>query len=149
MPSGSADLRLMFLELKTYIQDRAIDIPAGSNIGTDGYDVTGKGAFDSEILADDIPKGRRIYRTIFVDNAGKQTLSSYNAEKIVFDNRLNASEVRKETYQFRIPEKVKGELPFVAKLYYLPYPASFSKRLGLPAPEAVEIASAKQYITVN
>ena len=123
MPSGSADLRLLFLELKAFIKDRAIDIPARSNIGTDGYDVTGKGAFDSEILADDIPKGRRIYRTIFVDNAGKQTLSSYNAEKIVFDNRLNASEIRKENYQFRIPEKIKGELPIVAKLYYLPYPA--------------------------
>ena len=142
MPSGSADLRLLYLDLNADVGGHTIHIPADSRPDSGGYDVTGGGAFDEDILGSDILKGKRIYRSIFVDKSGKQTFSSYNAVKIIFDNRLNAAEIRKETYHFKIPEDAKGSLSLTANLYYLPYPSLFAKQQGLPEPKKVEIASA-------
>jgi len=153
MPSGSADLRLLWLELKAYVGKdiiRSIPINASPDYEQDSaYNVTGKGAFDDQILRDDIPKGNRIYRAIFVDKTGKQTLSSYNATKIIFDNRLNAEEIRKETYHFNIPKDVTGKLFLYATLYYLPYPDTFAKKFALPESEALEIAFAKKEIVLH
>ena len=148
MPSGSADLRQLWLELEAYNGDKIIPIPA-LPMGADTYDVTGKGPFDQEILGDDIPKGNRIYRTIFVDKTGIQTLSSYNAVRITFDNRLNASELRRETYHFKVPNDVKGKLTVKASLNYLPYPSFFSRRFGLPNPGSFEISSTKKEISLK
>lgn len=141
MPSGSADLRQLWLELTAFNGERIIPIPSRSAIGSAGYDVAGKGPFDQEILSEDIPEGNRIYRAIFIDEERKQTLSSYNAVDIIFDNRLNASEIRKETYAFKIPENVKGKITLRASLNYLPYPSSFSNRFGLPKPDLFEVAT--------
>jgi hypothetical protein len=149
MPSGSAELRLLFLELNAHVMDNVIFIPAAIKMGSSGYDISGKEAFDKEILGDVIPKGSRIYRTVFVDKTGSQTVSSYKAAKKIFDNRLNPSEIRKEAYYFKIPEDVKGALTLVANLYYLPYPASFARQLGLPEPEAFVIASSRKFIVVK
>lgn len=153
MPSGSADLRLLWLELKAYIGEKTIKtipIAASSNIkGQRAYDVTGRGAFDKEILRQDIPEGNRIYRAIFADKEGKQTLSSYNATKIIFDNRLDAEEIRKEIYQFKIPKDAKGKLFLFATLNYLPYPSIFAERLGLPEAEVFGISFAKKEIALQ
>ena len=149
MPSGSADLRLLYLDLNAYVGGHTIPIPADSRPDSGGYDVTGGGAFDEDILGSDILKGERIYRSIFVDKSGKQTFSSYNAVKIIFDNRLNAAEIRKETYHFKIPKDAKGSLSLAANLYYLPYPSLFAKQLGLPEPKKVEIASASQSVDLR
>jgi hypothetical protein len=140
MPSGSADLRLLWLQFDAFNGDERIPIPALST-GTGTYDVAGKGPDDVSILGDDIPRGARIYRAIFVDKTGRQTLSSYNAVRIIFDNRLNAAELRRETYSFKVPDNVKGRIALRASLNYLPYPSSFSRRFGLPKPESWEITS--------
>lgn len=147
-PSGSSDLRLLWLELTARIGDNVIVIPAVPD-GKDPFDVTGQTAFDREILGDDIQKGNRIYRAVFTDKTGKQTLASYNATKIIFDNRLNASEIRKETYHFRVPENAAEKIIIEARLSYLPYPSSFSRRFDLPKPERFEIADMKTEITVK
>ena len=148
MPSGSADLRQLWLELEACNGDMIISVPALS-LGVDTYDVTGKGPFDQEILGEDIPKGTRIYRAIFVDKAGIQTLSSYNAVRIAFDNRLNASELRLETYYFKVPKDFKGKLTLRASLNYLPYPSSFSRRFDLPKPESFKISSITKEIPLK
>lgn len=148
MPSGSADLRQLWLELEASNGDKIIPIPA-LPAGADTYDVAGKGPFDQEILGEDIPKGTRIYRAIFVDKTGIQTLSSYNAVRIAFDNRLNASELRRETYHFIVPKDARGKLTVKASLNYLPYPSSFSRRFGLPKPESFEISSARKEIQLK
>jgi hypothetical protein len=148
MPSGSADLRQLWLELEACNGDMIMSIPALS-LGVDTYDVTGKGPFDQEILGEDIPKGTRIYRAIFVDKAGIQTLSSYNAVRIAFDNRLNASELRLETYYFKVPKDFKGKLTLRASLNYLPYPSSFSRRFDLPKPESFKISSITKEIPLK
>ena len=149
MPSGSADLRQMWLSLQVAVGDRVIAVPAGSLRGAVPYDVAGKGPFDQEILGQDIPAGSRIYRCIFVDQSLRQTLSSYNAVRIIFDNRLDAGEIRHETYRVTIPPEARGTVALHASLNYLAYPSSFAARLGLPKPEPVEVASARAEIPVR
>ena len=115
----------------------------------DGYDVAGKSPSIRGEFEHNIPWGRRIYRAIYVDKTGKQTLSSYDAKRIIFDNRLNAAEIRKETYHYTAPYETDGFVSIVARLNYLPYPSSFSNRLGLPEPKAVEIASCSKKIIID
>lgn len=141
MPSGNIELRLLWLDIRAYTGDKAIQVAADSH---SVYDVAGNGPLDNEMISSDIPDGNRIYRAVFTDKSGKQTLASYDATKIVFDNRLNAAEVRKETYRFRIPEGAQQTVTLVATLRYLPHSSSFAKRLGISRPEPVEIASAKK-----
>jgi hypothetical protein len=143
MPSGSADLRLMWLELKAYAADWTMPVQVTSKfIAQNAYDVTGRGAFDQEALGEGIPRGNRIYRAIYVDETGKQTFFSYRATRIMFDNRLEAAEVRKETFRFTIPENAKSRMFVAATLKYLPYPEPFARSLGEQPAEAVEIATA-------
>lgn len=150
MPSGSPELRLLWIELKASTGGETIFVTASSDIKEQSaYDVSGKGALDGKVLEGDVTDGNRIYRSIFMDNAGKQTLSSYDAVKIIFDNRLNAAEIRKETYNFKIPKDVRDRVSFTATLKYLPYPSSFAKRLGLPKPKPAEIASSATDIIIN
>jgi uncharacterized protein with PIN domain len=149
MPSGSADLRRLWIDLKAFIGNRIIPISASSNANTNKYDISGGGQFDEEILRDDIPHGKRIYRAIYIDKSGRQTLSSYNASRIVFDNRLNATEIREEIYSFAIPKDARGTLVLVAKLNYLRYPSSFTDRFGILRPESIEIATSKKELIID
>ena len=149
MPSGSAELRLLVLELKSKIGDKVITVPARSNMKIEMYDVAGQGKFDALVLRKDVPEKSRLYRAVCVDENGVQTLFSYNASKIIFDNRLNASEVRKETYNFVVPGDANGTMEFRAYLRYLPYPGSFAGKIGVPESVMIEIASAEKTIHVK
>jgi hypothetical protein len=154
MPSGSAELRFLWLELRAYaLGDRAMrTIPILVSAGLEGedrYGIFGGSEIDRDVSKDDVTEGSRIYRAILADETGKQTLSSYNATKIIFDNRLSAAEIREEAYHFRVPGDAKGRLLLFADLYYFPYPGSFAKRLGLPKADGVVIASAKKEISLE
>ncbi|HSB78132.1 MAG TPA: multiheme c-type cytochrome [Candidatus Methylomirabilis sp.] len=149
MPSGSSDLRQLWLSLEVNIGGRTISVPARPARRSNTHDVVGSGSFDQLLLGQDIPRGSRIYRAIFVDEAGKPTLSSYEAVRILFDNRLEAGEIREESYHLTIPADARGEVRLHASLNYLPYPSSFSGRFGLPRPESVEIASSDQTVPVR
>ena len=116
-------------------------VPAGPVSGMTGYDVTGFRMSDAETLGNDIAKGMRIYRSIFADSKDRPTLSSYNAVNIIFDNRIDACEVREENYEFFIPEDAGKSMSVEARLYYMPYPVSFAEQLELPKPEAFVISS--------
>ena len=108
-----------------------------------------QGVPENEMFAGDIAEGNRVYRTIMVDKTGKMTLSSYDAVKIVFDNRLEPGEIRRETYHFKIPENSKGRIFLSASLKYLPYPGVFARRLGQPEARPVEIASTNMEIDLK
>jgi len=154
MPSGSAELRFLWLEVKAYApgdrQMRAIPIEVSTDLeGEDRYGMFGGSEIDRDAARDDVTKGSRIYRAILVDEAGKQTLSSYDATRIIFDNRLSAAEIRRETYRFRIPEGAEEKLFLYADLYYFPYPGLFAKRLGLARADGVVIASTKKMISLE
>jgi hypothetical protein len=145
MPSGSADLRLLWMEVMVRIKDEPVGNPAAilesaALEGSNAYAIAGRGRFDAILLGPEIPKGSRIYRAIFADGAGEATLDSYKAVAKLFDNRLQAAEKRKESYRFTIPEGAKGDIAIKATLKYMPYSSTFTSRFGLPAPEAVIVA---------
>lgn len=145
MPSGSADLRLLWLEVSVRIGDELAGKPAviaepEAPDESSAYSLAGRGRFDSILLGPEVPKGSRIYRAVFTDGTGQATLDSYNAVAKLFDNRLKAAEKRKESYQFIIPEGAKGDITINATLKYLPYSSTFTGRFGLPSPEAVIVA---------
>ena len=149
MPSGSADLRLLWLEVAVMTEDRSVSVPADTRGDTGRYDIAGSSVFDGDLLGDDIPAGSRIYRAVFLDAKGKQTLSSYDAVKITFDNRLNAAEVREETYKITVPSDVREKITVQARLKYLPYPASFTRKFGLEKAEPFEVASTRKVIMLR
>jgi hypothetical protein len=145
MPSGSADLRLLWIEVTVRIGDEPIGQPAvmlepEAPNESSAYSLAGRGRFDSILLGPEIPKGSRVYRAVFTDGAGQATLDSYNAVAKLFDNRLKAEEKRKESYRFMIPEGAMGDITVMATLKYLPYSSTFTSRFGLPSPEAVIVA---------
>lgn len=149
MPSGSAELRVLVLQLRSVIGDKVITVPASSYMKTDMHDVAGEGKFDKFVLGKDVPHKSRLYRAVCVDEKGKQTLFSYEASSIIFDNRLNASEVRKESYNFKVPGNAEGPMQFGASLWYLPYPGSFAEKIGVPGAAMIEIASAEKIVRVK
>jgi hypothetical protein len=154
MPSGSAELRFLSLELRAYAFGdramRAIPIPVSASLGGgDSYGIFGGSEIDRDVSNEQVTKGSRVYRSILVDGTGEQTLSSYNATRIIFDNRLSAAEIRKEVYRFKIPEDAEAKLMLFADLYYFPYPDSFAERLGLQKADGVVIASAKKTIALE
>jgi len=151
MPSGSADLRLLWLEVSARTEDRLLILPAEAAAfdvpdELSLYSVAGRGVFDTRLLGPEIPAGSRVYRAIFADGSGRATLDSYDAVGKIFDNRLKAAEERMEFYRLRIPEEVKGDLLIQATLKYLPYSSTFTDRFGLPRPDAAIVA--QQEITL-
>lgn len=150
MPTGSAELRLLWVELKARMGDTVINIPADSNTGNHNrFDITGGGSSDREIIGTDIPDGSRIYRIIMADKEGKHTLSSYKASQVVFDNRLNPAEIRRETYRFKIPPGNGDRINIVASLNYLSYPSSFGSKLGVARAETVNIYTAEKSVALR
>ena len=154
MPSGSVDLRLLWLEVTASAEDRVLILPAEAAVhdvpdGTSLYSIAGLGVFDTRLLGPEIPKGSRIYRAIFADDSGQATLDSYDAVEKLFDNRLKAAEKRQELYRLMIPEGLESDLLIEATLKYLPYSSTFTDRFGLSKPEAVIVAQQKMLLPTH
>ncbi len=140
LPTGSVDLRLLWLELSVVTPGGSVTVPAVPAATDLPYDVAGGATSDADLLGGDIPAGSRIYRSVFVDAAGAPTLASYKAARVVFDNRLKAEELRPERYTFRIPGDASGPLTFIARIRYLAYPGSFARALAVPPPSPLLLA---------
>ncbi|MDD3617904.1 MAG: multiheme c-type cytochrome [Desulfobulbaceae bacterium] len=147
MPTGSAEFRFLYLDFTAEINDRVIPLSIES-FSEEMFDVSGWGRFDADILTPDFPEGKRMYRAICVDPEGQQTLFSFDAERIVFDNRLQADEIRKEIFLLQVPENAGQTVALTAKLFYKRYPDSIAARLGLDKAREVELASATKRIAV-
>ncbi len=148
LPTGSAELRLLYLDLTAEIGGKTVHIGATS-LDRDMFDVAGKGKFDTEILGEDILPGSRVYRAICIDPQGRQTLFSFDAQKMVFDNRLEAGEIRKEFFMFQVPDEVGLEFTLVARLNYLRYPGSLADKLGISKAKYVELASVRKNVLAH
>jgi cytochrome c554/c'-like protein len=148
LPTGSAELRLLYLDLVAEVGGRTVHIAANS-LNKEMFDVSGKGRFDSEIIGKDILPGSRIYRAICIDPEGQQALFSFDAKEIIFDNRLEASEIRQEFFTFQVPDDVGMEFTLVASLKYLRYPRSLADRLGIARANAIELATVRKEILLN
>jgi nitrate/TMAO reductase-like tetraheme cytochrome c subunit len=150
MPSGSVDLRYMWLDVCALIGDQRVALTPVNQPGSEGYDVTGAHEeLDESVLAGAVPPGRRIYRTLLADSRGATTLAFYLAKRVLFDNRLNASEVRVENYRLKLPGLLPPRLTVLATMYYAAYPDAFAARLKLPKAEPVVVASAKTQVQLG
>ena len=149
MPSGCADIRLLWLEFELGLGAATIFVPASPAVAGDSSDVAGGWAFDEEILGSDVPKGSRVYRTIFVDGTGKQTHASYDAVRLVYDNRLDTGELRKESYRVKLPAYARGTVELRARLRYLLYPTSLMKRYGQDGSKWFDVTSATALVHVR
>lgn len=152
MPSGSSDLRFMWLVVTATAADGR-KIPVSLHRSTSGsatdYSIAGASPDDAAILASDVPPGSRLYRTVLVNAAGRQSLFMYDAAENVFDNRLGAAETRKERYYLRIPAGFSGDVTIEADLYYKGAPGSFTKQMRVPDFGAVLVASRKKRISIE
>jgi hypothetical protein len=148
MPTGSADLRLLWLEVTARTASRSWPVPARVK-AAGGWSVAGAGDRDESVLGNDVPQGARTYRAVYFDELNQQTLSSYEAAKIVWDNRLEAGERRVEPYEAQIPEGAVGPLQLEARLVYLSYPTALAKRLEVPAATPVEVAKGAAQVTLS
>ena len=148
MPSGSIELRFLWLDLQAVMGGRRIDIPARSLTTPAGYDVGGTLPEDRAALGAAFPSGKRVYRAVFVDGEGKQTHSMIDAARKIVDNRLETAAVRTERYAWRVPSDAKGSVQLVARLNYVAYPLSFATRLDLPPASTTLVSKAQHTLTV-
>ena len=149
MPTGSIELRYLWLEVHALSGTNTFELTPSSSDGSRGYDLSCKVPGDREVLGEEFPPGKRIYRAIFHDKAGKQTDSMVMAAEKVFDNRLKASTVHEEQYAWVLPDGFEGNATIIATLYYVAYPHSFSSRLNLPNAENIKINAARHPLVVK
>lgn len=148
LPTGTAELRMVYLELYAQAGDRIIPLPATSS-EAEMFDVSGSSKYGAEFLGKGFPPGRRLYRAVCTDASDKQTFYAYDAQKIVFDNRLAADEIRKEFFTFPIPADIGKEFSLIAKLYYLRYPDPFAEKLGVEKAKSVELAAVRKDVVLG
>jgi hypothetical protein len=146
LPTGSADLRLLWLEVTARIGEREIPLPA-TNRARGSWAAAGENS-DDALLGQDVPAGARLYRAVYFDRTNHQTLASYDATAIAFDNRLLAGEKRRETYSLDVPRDAAGTVRIEARLRYRSYPSSLARSLGIEPPPVAELARAAAEVAI-
>jgi len=152
MPTGSSDLRFLWLTV-TAVADDGTKFPvvlhSAKISGRPDYSVVGASPDDASVLGTDVPAGSRIYRTVFADANGRQSLFQYDSVRNIFDNRLNAAEIRNEMYDIQLPKGFAGHITLSATLSYLAAPSSFTRRQNVPGFKPVVIAICEKKISVE
>jgi hypothetical protein len=151
MPSGSSDLRFMWLVVTATAADGTVipvelHKPDGSGVD---YSIAGSAPDDAAVLENYVPRGARLYRTVLVNQDGRQELFQFDAAKVAFNNRLAAGELRQEEYSLKLPSSFSGKVNIEAQLYYRGAPESFTRKMAVPAFEKVLVATQKKQITVE
>lgn len=145
IPTGSVELRAVWLEVRvaTSDDDPGVVLKARSlQLAGAPLDVVGGSELERQLLREDAPAGSRVYRAVFLDEKGLPTLTNYEARKLLFDNRLGAAEVRREVYDYVVPERLEedNDLHVTATLMYLRYPSLFAEGIDVEFAEPVQIA---------
>lgn len=152
MPSGSSDLRFMWLVVTAATSD-GTKVPVFLATSTSGdvtdYSIAGASPDDAAIIQADVPAGSRLYRAVLLNTAKRQSLFRHDAVRNAFDNRLEAAEVRNERYYLKLPPGFSGKVTVEAHLYYRGAPSSFAKRMQVPDFTPVLVASRKKQISVE
>ena len=148
LPTGSADLRLLWLEVTVKIGGRPIAIPA-DNRARGTWGAVGENTDDALLLGGDVPVGARLYRAVNFDRLNHQTLASFDATSIAFDNRLMSGEKRPEGYTIAVPRDATGTIQVEARLRYRAFPTSLAKDLDVTPPPVVEVAHATGEIGID
>jgi hypothetical protein len=125
VPTGWTALRLVWLEVE------ADGVPVRLPALDPGRPWDEAGAVPGDPLVDGsgVPRGSRLYRSVFVDSAGRPTTQPWAATALAFDNRIGPGEARRE----RILLEAGGGAGrrITARLLYRSRPGSWSARRGL------------------
>jgi nitrate reductase cytochrome c-type subunit len=148
IPTGSADLRLAWLEISAAAGAAVTPLAALPARPDAPFDVAGAGPADARVIGDDVPAGSRLYRAVLADGSGAQTLDSATAAAVLFDNRLKAREQRVERYRYRVPAEAREPVVLLARVYYLAYPAAFARLLDVPKAAKVLMAEGRAALPV-
>jgi hypothetical protein len=148
LPTGSSDLRLLWLEVTAKISGKTIPV-AADNRARGTWGAVGENSDDALVIGGDVPVGARLYRAVFFDRRNRQTLASFDATSIAFDNRLQPGERRPERYTFDVPRDATGSIQIEARLRYRSFPTSLAKDLDVTPPETVDVARATAEIALG
>ena len=91
-------------------EGRPFALPA-DNRARGTWGAVGENTDDALLLGGDVPVGSRLYRAVYFDRRNHQTLASFDATSIAFDNRLQPGEKRREGYTFDLPRDATGQHP--------------------------------------
>ncbi len=148
LPTGSADLRLLWLEVTAKISGVTVPL-AADNRARGTWGAVGENTDDAVVLGGDVPVGARLYRAVYFDKRNHQTLASFDATSIAFDNRLQPGEKRPESYTFDVPRDASGTLQVEARLRYRAYPSSLAKELEVTPPPTIDVARVTAEIALD
>lgn len=152
MPTGSGDLRQLWLEVTAGAGAGAVALPPESRWVPGSEPARREAACQPSVdppSREEVPPGSQVYRAVFGDAEGKPTLASYRAASLLCDTRLRAGETRVENYAYDVPPEATGTITVRAVLRYLAYPGAFALALGLPSAEAVDVAAAALEVPIE
>ncbi|MBW2644744.1 MAG: cytochrome c family protein [Deltaproteobacteria bacterium] len=94
------------------------------------------------IPRDALPEGDRLFRKVFLNPQGEETIAQWNAANTeVFDNRLGPLEASLENYEWKVPDDVaKGKLTITADLNYRRLPQSVADLVGIGKVPVLDVA---------
>jgi hypothetical protein len=103
------------------------------------------------IQRDALPEGDRLFRKVFLNPAGEETIAQWNtANTGVFDNRLPPLEARVENYEWKVPPDVaKGSLTITADLNYRRLPQSVADLVGIGEVPVLDVAEDEVTIEIR
>jgi hypothetical protein len=146
-PTGSAELRLLWLEVTATVGGKTFPVPATSK-AAGGYGRAGDGEEDARWLRADVPAGSRLYREVLLDGRRRQTFAPWEAVSIAWDNRLRAGEVRDETYAVTFPRDTAGKARVDVRLVYAAYPTTIADALEVARAKPTQVSSASTELEV-
>ena len=131
-------------EAKSYsvATNRAAYQDLGEMMGIEGFE---------GIPRDALPEGDRLYRKVFLNPDGEETIAQWFAQRTdVFDNRLDPLKARTEIYEWNVPEKApEGELRIEATLNYRRLPQSVADLVEIGTVPVIEIGRARATVRVK
>ncbi|MCF8063153.1 MAG: hypothetical protein K9M82_11595, partial [Deltaproteobacteria bacterium] len=124
----------------------AVNRPAYRDLG----EMMGLEKFEG-IPRDALPEGDRLYRKVFLNPDGEETIAQWFAKRTdVFDNRLDPLEARLETYEWTVPEELpEGDLTIEASLSYRRLPQSVADLVEIGTVPVIEIGKSQATVRVT
>jgi hypothetical protein len=103
------------------------------------------------IPRDALPEGDRLFRKVFLNPQGEETIAQWNAANTeVFDNRLRPLEACLENYEWKVPADVaKGKLTITADLNYRRLPQSVADLVDIGEVPTLDVAQDRVTIEVR
>lgn len=143
LPTGSAGRHSVWLEMTAESGNWQIHGTAISSQEESDYSTLGKTGYDTRVYGPAAPTGARVYRSVYIESGGLETVDHFDAAECVFDNRLYPDERRRETFSFVVPQSLGPNTVILrATASLIRLPPGLAADLQVLPEEPVQIASA-------